>query len=431
MERRILQDVIVSSKKSIRDIPIPKSHGKEKIEKIESTDAVEIVRQEFDRRGKKSKKLKIYSIIGGVLLVCIGIFGSIEAFAHATIEASLGSESDAISASFNTRSLANASSTAGITDSVISFTKTGSITITATTTKDVETKATGSIVVFNDYSKSTQKLVANTRFANQDGLIYRINQSVTVPGMTTKSGKTTPGSVTVAVTADQAGDKYNIALSDFTIPGFKGEPQYDGFFGRSATTMTGGFSGTRPVISSSDRATTEGSIRSSLAAEIVAEANLSVPAGYILYPNAYRIDYMSLPDTISGNNVSINEQAKLTGFALSEDNLSSALAYSVIKNYDGSPVSIINLSDLNFSTKAVPADGSSQMSFSLSGAAKFVWTLDENSLTTQLAGRPKGDFATVLQGYPHITKASVSFFPFWLSSFPSASAITVATTTNI
>ena len=130
--------------------------------------------------------------------------------------------------------------------------------------------------------------------------------------------------------------------------------------------------------------------------------------------------------------MTINEQATLTGFALSEDDISSALASSAVKNYTaGEPITVTNLNNLDFSTGSVPIPSSSAMSFSLSGTAKFVWTIDAKTLATQLAGKSKDNFAIILQGYPHISKANVSFFPLWRKSFPGVSAITIATSTTI
>ncbi len=431
MQRRIIQDIIPSARKSIRDIPIP--HSRERAREIhihKDDNAAENIREEIKHRHGGGNKSKKYFIIGGVVVVLVALYFAADAFAHATVSVTLGSESAPVDGSFTTRNISLASTTNGITDSVISITKTGSITLSATTTKDVETKATGTIIVFNDYSTTPQKLLANTRFETSGGLIYRIASSISVPGKTTKGGVTTPGSVTVTVTADQVGNKYNIDLSDFNIPGFAGEPEYDGIFARSKTQMTGGFSGTEPVIDGADRSSAEAVVRSNLQSEITAAASTSVPSGYVLYPNAYRVDFTSLPDTIdsNGNKVTINEQAELTGFALSAGDLSLALASDVVKGYAGEPITISNLGNLIFSTNAVPTATTSSMSFNLSGTAKFVWTVDAETFAAQLAGKPKSDFTTILQGYPHVSRASVSFFPFWLGSFPNdASEINIAT----
>jgi len=431
-QRRIVQDIIPAPKKSIRNIPLPVSRERAREKRHEDAVALE-VREEFGRRDLNVRKSKKYFIIGGILVVVAALFFGANAFAHATVSVVLSGESVGVQGSFVTRSASAASSTNGITDSVISITNRGETTLTATATENVQSKATGTIIVFNDYSSTPQKLVANTRFETSSGLIFRINQSISVPGKTTKAGVTTPGSVTVAVTADQVGDKYNIDLSDFNVPGFAGEPEYDGIFARSKTPMTGGFSGTRPVISSSDRAAAVASVNSNLQSQLSDAAQSSVPAGYILYPNAFRIDYVPLSDVVgSGNKVTIAEQAKLTGFALRERDIDSALATASVKGYAGEPITVTNLSNIAFSTASVPAATTSAMSFNLSGKANFVWSINSDTFAAQLSGKSKSDFTTILQGYPHINKADVSFFPFWLSGFPSdASQITIATTTSI
>lgn len=342
MQRRIVQDIIPSARKSIRDVPLPASRERERERERErrhvmEREVVETVREDFREHhhdGNGKKKTKVYGFVIGILVVALALFFGADAFAHATVSVTLGSESDPVSGSFVTRSASSTSSTESITDSVITLSQTGSITLTATTTKDVETKAMGTIIIFNDYSTTPQKLVANTRFETSSGLIYRITAFVSVPGKTTKGKVTTPGSVTAQVVADQVGDRYNIDLSDMNVPGFSGEPEYDGIFARSKTPMTGGFSGTEPVVDGADRSAAEASVRSDLLSEITAAASSSVPDGYILYPGAYRVDYTSLPDTIdSGNKITINEQVSLVGFALKKSDVDSALAYSVMKNY--------------------------------------------------------------------------------------------------
>ncbi len=112
--------------------------------------------------------------------------------------------------------------------SVISVQKEGTAEVSATgASVKVDKKASGTITVYNNYSADPQDLVATTRFQTADGLIYRIDKPITVPGTTVVNGKTIPGSIDAVVTADVSGDKYNISNADFTVPGFKGGPKYD------------------------------------------------------------------------------------------------------------------------------------------------------------------------------------------------------------
>jgi hypothetical protein len=97
-------------------------------------------------------------------------------------------------------------------------------------------KATGKIVITNNYSKEPQSLVATTRFETADKKIYRLVKGVTVPGM---SG-TSPGTIEADVIADKGGDNYNISNGTFTIPGFAGNAKFAKFSATLKGSMTGG-----------------------------------------------------------------------------------------------------------------------------------------------------------------------------------------------
>ncbi|MEK7494409.1 MAG: hypothetical protein AAB615_00895, partial [Patescibacteria group bacterium] len=96
-------------------------------------------------------------------------------------------------------------------------------------------KARGTVIISNSFSAEPQSLVATTRFETSDGKIFRLADSVTVPGM---SGE--PGIVEASVIADQAGEEYNIDPTTFTIPGFKGSPKFEKFSAKSVKKMQGG-----------------------------------------------------------------------------------------------------------------------------------------------------------------------------------------------
>ena len=102
------------------------------------------------------------------------------------------------------------------------------------------TKASGIITVFNEYSSDSQRLVASTRFLSSSGKIFRAIEDIYIPGMKTDGDEVIPGSIDAEVMANYLGTEYNISPSDFTIPGFKGTPKYDGFYGKSDTSMSGG-----------------------------------------------------------------------------------------------------------------------------------------------------------------------------------------------
>src|SRR3989338_11286180 len=131
--------------------------------------------------------------------------------------------------------------------------------------KSTETKAEGTVVIFNKSSKDPQVLITSTRLESPDGKIYRIPSTVIIPGTKVEDGKTVPGSKEVNVVADKPGAEYNIGLTDFTIPGFKGSPKFESVFARSKTEMSGGYVGNSQII-------TKNAVDAAVA-ELVSEAN--------------------------------------------------------------------------------------------------------------------------------------------------------------
>ena len=139
--------------------------------------------------------------------------------------------------------------------------------VPATVEKKIQRKASGKVLIFNSYNGEKQRLIKNTRLESPDRKIFRIDESVVVPGAKMAGGKVVePGSVIAIVYADVAGDKYNVGLSDFTIPGFKGDPRYAKFTAKSKTDspISGGFSGTVKVPSDASVATAKEELKQDL-----------------------------------------------------------------------------------------------------------------------------------------------------------------------
>jgi hypothetical protein len=294
----------------------------------------------------------------------------------------------------------------------------------ATGEKQVETKASGTIIVYNNFNSSPQRLIKNTRFMSPDGLIYRIPSSIVVPGQKTVNGKVVPGSVEAVVYADSPGEEYNKdELVDFTIPGFKGGPRYSAFYARSKTPMTGGFAGVVKTVSPAEENAAREEIRTALSEQLKKKARQQIPKGFILYDDAVFIDTDSLPNTEDTNSgkVIIGERVTLHGVLFNEEALSAFIARNTIAHFEESSVIVSNLNELTFKivdkTEARPWK-EERLSFTLVGTPYIIWTFDETRLKNDLAGKSKQQINTILSGYPGIEKAEVVIRPFWKKSFP-------------
>ncbi len=113
-------------------------------------------------------------------------------------------------------------------------------TFPTTGKKHITDKASGKITIYNEFSSGQQPIVQNTRFLSKEGLIFKVNEPVIIPGFTRIEGKDIPGEVTVTVYADKDGEKYNIGAASFTLPGFQGTARYSSIYARSTQAMTGG-----------------------------------------------------------------------------------------------------------------------------------------------------------------------------------------------
>jgi hypothetical protein len=95
--------------------------------------------------------------------------------------------------------------------------------------REVLDKAGGEVIIYNKTSKD-QPLVATTRLLSSGGILFRLDEGVTVPAS---------GSVTAVVHADQIGPTGDIGPDKFTIPGLATSLQ-SVIYAESVAAMIGG-----------------------------------------------------------------------------------------------------------------------------------------------------------------------------------------------
>ncbi len=300
--------------------------------------------------------------------------------------------------------------------------------VPASGSEKVSRKASGTIIIYNNYDNKVQKLVKNTRFETKDGKVYRINSAVSVPGMSTKDGQPTPGSVEAQVTADQPGAEYNIDLADFTVPGFKNDPRYEKFYARSKTAMTGGLVGEIKKVSTSDKQKAIADLQNILRERMIKEAKLQIPAGFILFDDAYFLTFEEQPAVGASSASSTGDQAEISlkatfyGILFDRKALSYKVAKEQVPDFDGRELEIRNLNEIKFkllNRDDIKSPQVEKISFTLDGNAHLAWTFDEKALISKLQTAPKGSYESVFAQFPTIKEANLVFFPPWVKSIPS------------
>lgn len=447
MPKKIVQDVLPPENKTIRNIPIsrrqstytrpsqrsaPMSAPQENSFETRQLDSRILERKRVSTETSsndfiappqfppKRSFLSGKGVWSGIFILLIALaFGASFLFVSAQVEIRPKMEN----ASLSTSLLAKKAPQSGeLGFDIVTISRELGKNVEASGEEKVDKKASGRIVIFNKYSKNAQKLIANTRFENTKGQIYRIAEAVNVPGFTVKDGQTVPGSVTVTVYADKPGEAYNSPLTDFTIPGFEGDPRFTTIFARSDTSMQGGFSGMVKKITPEVLEKAQVDLEAQLKDQLTIEVKSQIPDNYILFPGATSFAFEDSAQTdVSENSVKINRKGTITGMILDKDLLNSQLAKNTLTPAGSGEVYVENLEGL---TLVLPEDTkiSSNMdkdvSFTLKGPAKFIWTFDEATLKKDLAGKSKKNLGSVLAKYPAIEKAKVTLRPFWKFSFP-------------
>ena len=455
MKKNLVQDIVPPSRKSIRNIEIPPRRAKVNITEVDPVEPVAVNKKEnvftqppkmekperenfprpaFDYSGisdkptleykpdykyeydepKKSSKKVLY--ISLAIFVLAFAFGVSALFKSAKITVAPKEQQIHLGSNFT----ANKDDESGLSFQIVTINKDIQKTVASSGQTNVQKKASGTVTIFNTTTQS-QKLVATTRLQTPEGLIFRLKTAVTVPAKQTVSGKVIPGSVSVMTTADVAGDKYNVGLKDFTIPGLKGDAKYSQIYGRSNTPMAGGFSGMQASISPQTLASTtaemQNSLKSSLATDIVSQ----IPANFIFYKNSMSFSFAPLTQISTTDSGAVLDE-KGTAYAIIFDR--GVLSRSIASLYSiTDTIKIDSLDTLDFaystSTPFDPSGNGNILNFSLSGDADIVWVFDANKLKTDLLGLSKNQAKIVISGYTAITEAWIETHPFWNQTIPS------------
>lgn len=413
MPKNIDDIVVPINRKSIRSIPIPENR--------KSNSEPLIMRPRPSLHSYSPKYSKKFLWIGAVVAVLVLAFAVFSLFAGATV--SYTPKSSQLTFSKDTYT-AYKSGDKVLLFSVIKLSEDKGVKTPASGEENVSLKASGTIVVYNNAGKNDQKLIKNTRFQATDGKIFRIPNEIIVPGQKTQNGTTVPGSVETTVVADQPGVNYNIDLTDFTIPGFKGTPQFTTIYARSKTSMTGGFVGAMKKVSDADLKAANTTLGETLKGELMNQAKAQVPPDFIIYPNLVYISLSNLPQTNpTDSGVTVNLHADLYGVMFKKVDLISFLASKKLTDTTSNPVNIPDLENLDLTFIGQTAKDllkADQLNFQVDGTATAVYLTDENALRNDLTDKNKSDLDSILKkSYPSILKANAVVRPFWKSSFPS------------
>lgn len=283
-----------------------------------------------------------------------------------------------------------------------------------------ETKAKGSVILYNAFSSTPQNLDINTRLESANGKIYKTDSKVSIPGL---SEAGIPGSVEVNITALESGEAYNDGPNDFIVSGFKNTSKANKFYGRSSGPIVGGFKGLKKIVNIEQQSAVSLELEGNLKNVLLQKAREQIPEGYVLFQDAAFFKFSSslADNTTEIGKVPLVVKGILYGFLFKETDLVNEIMNIKFPEEKDRNIYIKNLKDLKFILvdKDISFVDVKNIAFKLEGSVDIVSLIKADSLVQDLINTNKKDFKNILSSYKNIDSADLVIKPAWESDIPS------------
>jgi hypothetical protein len=293
------------------------------------------------------------------------------------------------------------------------------------------TKAAGTAVIVNLYSKSSQTVRSGTTLVGANGEDYVTQSTVTVPGYTGSGTTKTPGSISVEIAAAAVGPAYNTSGTTFTVSGWSGA-NAKLFYASSAGAITGGQNGAMHTLSDSDKQQTLITLQSALNEKLGRETRAQIPSDLVTFPD---LQFTSIDPTsmvLQGDTIQFTATlaGTMVSYLIPRDILEQTIASKAITDHLYPDVSIPDLGGVHVTPvtplPSNPTNIPNDITVAVSGQGTIITNVDKARVTQAVLGIGRGSFDSALSGIAEIDTASYSLMPFWAPYFPyKADRITV------
>jgi len=300
--------------------------------------------------------------------------------------------------------------------------KSASAEAAASGQREVASKARVHITVANEYSSTPQTLVATTRFATPDGLVFRTLSTVNVPGSTVKEGKPVAGTAVVEAIADKPGEAYNVPAGKWTIVAFteRGDTERAAkIYGTSSEPASGGASGPSKVVTQEDydEARTEavGKVTTQ-----IKEAFAAQQTGLRILDEAEpvlgEVTATARADDAADKTV-VTASGTLRTVAFRQSDLETLIRDAVLS--EKRLVVVPSQLTLTFGD-ATFKDDAGVLSFSVSIKGPGYAPVDAGAIRNDIKGRNALQVQDYFRDREEVHSATVSLRPFWVRRIPQA-----------
>jgi hypothetical protein len=361
---------------------------------------------------------KFFLIGGGAVLLIILLWWMFGVAPHATVTISAKTTSISIDQTLALDPGMQSSSASDLKFKATSqqVKKSVSADVTATGTKDIGSKAGGTVTITNSFDSDSKTVPAGTTFTSASGKAFASTAAVTVPGASVSGGSIHAGSAQVSVQAGDIGQDYNIAAQSYSVSG------YDSL-SAAGSAMSGGDKQTVTVVSQADVDKAKTQLAQQDNNAVKAQLKKQFNGDYIVIDETFNYD-QGAPSVSPGVDQQA-KQAKLTVettytlLGLARKDVNDLLNSSLKSALDTKP------------NQSIFSNGSNTVAFSNfqkfdngTYSARLATTgyigskIDTDALAKQVAGKRYGEIQAIVNQIPNVNNVDIKFSPFWVSSAP-------------
>jgi len=283
-----------------------------------------------------------------------------------------------------------------------------------------ESKARGTITIYNNYSSAPQTLVATTRLISETGKLFRTTSTVNIPGAALTGGKITSSTYDVEVVAAEVGEEYNVGPSTFSIPGFAGTPKYTGFYGKSSQPMTGGFKGEIKFVTADDIKAARSSLEQQLLS-LKGEIAGKIPQNLKLIDGASEIKFEEMSSPKAGDEqekFDMDLRGAASTLVFNEEDVKKIIEENIATKIVTDKEPLPKTQKIVYSIKSINLDAG-KAELSVRAEEGITWKIDTEILRKDLVSKSIPEAKEYLSSLVSIDNAKVTLWPFWIKKFPS------------
>jgi hypothetical protein len=305
--------------------------------------------------------------------------------------------------------------------------------------------ATGTITITNTSNRNWD-LVEQTRFQTSEGLVFRIQQGVTVPAANLSGS----GTLDVFVVADEVdangqiiGERGNIEPTKFFLPGLSEENRQK-LYGESKTAFTGGETITHKMITAEDIEAAKGKMETELInsaeeelkkAVVKMNQERNVELTLLTGSSAITLDepVITVPEGLEGQLVEsfeVSGQLYARGIAYNHNELTNILR-DALKLKKSPQKKLIKIDSESISYRLIPIEEGEnptrqKITATIKGIEQYELSADSengqrfiDNIKDHIVGMSVGEAENYIQQLSSINKVEISSWPAWSPTIPS------------